>query len=424
LHTLGEPPEMSDANIVSKLATVGYFSDVERIVCPTIGFPSVLTHGSILTVDMCAPHGKSTSGQSWHVSLCRGIRRVGVGRETTIDDGTYYFESIALRVENVGYFDDFSYRLSARIPDDIQVDLYDLSVEVGGKLFTQENAVQIVQSFPSQPRFCILSDPHVGFKGYPCIDAPNVDEMSLFRNAIKDINESRPDFVIITGDLVDWSSMKNWKDLRNLLKTFQVPTYTTIGNHDYYWDNWWDGYPPLLPASVRCDPVAIRYYLRHINPHTNYSFDYGPIHAVCLDSGDDAVLAAVEAYGSGLTDDDLAWLENDLQGKEGSLVFMHHPATRAGAEDELKRRANAGCITVNRTEFMDLCAKHHVAAVFSGHEHKDEYWHQDGVDYYTSPSVSRSGENNGYRSVQITVEGTFHTGVVTVSSQTREYHSL
>ncbi len=415
---------MSSTHTTCDPVETATFSDVERIESPMIGYPTILTPGSVLAISLRAPQGLASNGQAWNVSISRGIRRISTGKSTTIDDGTYYFEAISLKVVDIEYCSDFRYQVSALIPEDVQVDLYDLSVETAGRSYVQENAVQIVSSFTSEPTFCIVSDPHVGFRGYPCIDEPDVDEIRLFVDVIQHVNESRPDFVVVTGDLVDWSSQTNWKNFRNLLKKFQVPVFTVTGNHDYYWDNWWEGYPPLLPPSVRCDPVALRYYLRHINPKCRYSFDFGPIHAACIDSGDDAVLAAVEAYGSGLTDEDLAWLQADLDGREGSIVLMHHPATRAGAEDELKRRANAGCITRNRLEFMELCARNKVRAVFSGHEHKHEHWSQDGVDYYTSPSVCRSHEDNGFRTVRFSADGGFRTDLLSLVVAEQEQRSL
>lgn len=385
---------------------------IKHIVSPMTGLPSILTPGSVLSIELCAERGLPIDCSSWQVQISKGVRRIKIGEETTTDEGTYYYLTAQLTVLEACYYDDFKYRLLVQIPSDSQVELYDLKMEVDGNVFAHENAVQVIQAFPSQPKFCILTDPHIGFEGYPCIDEPNIDEISIFVSEIEEINNIHPDFVIITGDLVDWSSQNNWQNLMNLLKLFQVPVFALVGNHDYYWDNWWMGYPPLLPPSMRSDPVTLRYYLKHINPCRNYSFDYGPLHAVCLDSGDDALLSAVEAYGSGLYDEDLRWLENDLKGREHSLIFMHHPVTRAGAKDEQKRRDNTGCITNNQRRFMSLCSKYNVAAVFSGHEHTDEHWFEGGVNYYTTPSVTRSREQNGYRFVRLTANGGYHTEVI------------
>jgi 3',5'-cyclic AMP phosphodiesterase CpdA len=176
----------------------------------------------------------------------------------------------------------------------------------------------------------------------------------------------------------------------------------------------------MLPARVRSDRVALRHYIRHINPFLRYSFDYGPIHAVCLDSGEDAELIKVAAFGSGLSDDDLLWLEDNLKDREHSFVFTHHPATRAGSKDELKRRYNIGCITKNRMQFMNLCSKYGVAAVFSGHEHVDEHWSEGGVEYYMTPSATRSREESGFRLVKLTREGGYHTELITIHAQVIE----
>ncbi len=410
---------MRNTHSETDLAASAPYPDIERIVSPMIGFPSILTPGSILNIDFRAEQGLSVDSSGWDLQIRKGTRRIRVNSEDVTDEGTEYYRTVQLTVVEVSNYN-FEYRLSTHIPTDSESDLYDLRVAVNDKVFVQENAVQVIQAFPSQPKFCIAADPHLGFDGYPCINVPNIDEIPIFAKAIEEVNRIHPDFVVMPGDLVDWSCQDNWKDLRNLLKLFQVPLYTLVGNHDYYWDNWWIGYPPMLPAPVRSDPVALRYYLRRINPYLRYSFDYGPIHAVSLDSGEDAERTGVAACGSGLTDDDLQWLENNLKGRERSFVFIHHPATRAGSKDQLKRRYNIGCITKNREQFMKLCSKYKVAAVFSGHEHADEHWAEGGVDYYTTPSATRSREKSGFRLVTLTESGEYQTEVITNHSKPNE----
>ncbi len=396
--------------------------DFKRIVSPSIGFPSIQSPGSTFTIKVSAEPGLPTDIYNWAIQMCKGPRRIAFEKESTTDMGTNYHWTSPLQTLEVIYYDDFQYHATVKIPSKANTGLYDIRVTIGRESLTQENSIQILRKFTSHPTFCVLGDLHIGFKGYPCIDEPNVDEISVAVDSIKEINHVHPDFVIIVGDLVDWSSKSNWRDFTNLIKLLEVPSYTLVGNHDYYWDSWWIGYPPMLPAPTRSDPVSLRYYLKYINPHLRYSFDYGPLHITCINSGDDAILTPVEAFGSGLYDDDINWLKNDLKQTAQNFIFMHHPVTRAGSNDDFKQKNYTGCITRNREEFMNLCSQNNVMAVFSGHEHKFEHWHENGVDYYTGPSATRSQEENAFQIVNYKTNGSYKTEVL--NSRPKHQHMI
>ena len=394
--------------------------DFKRIISPSIGFPNIQFPGSTFNIKVSAEPGLPTDIYNWAAQICKGPRRIALEDETTIDMGTNYHWASPLQTLEVAYYDDFLYQITVKIPSKANIGLYDLKLTIGRESFTQENSIQILRKFPSQPTFCVLSDLHIGFKGYPCIDEPNIDEISLAIDSINEINNIHPDFIIIAGDLVDWSSKSNWNDFTNIIKLLEVPSFTIVGNHDYYWDNWWIGYPPMLPAPTRSDPVSLRYYLKYINPHLRYSFNYGPLHITCLNSGDDAILTPVEAFGSGLSDDDINWLKNDLNSNDKNFIFMHHPVTRAGSNDDFTTKNCTGCITQNREEFMNICSQNNVIAVFSGHEHKFEHWHEGGVDYYTVPSATRSNDDNAIQIVKHKTNRSHKTEIL--NSQPKHQH--
>jgi len=380
-----------------------------RIVSPTIGFPTIQSPGNHFLVYLNTEPGLPVEPANCVVELCKGERRITFTGESTVDHGSKYFWTAYLPIEKVTHITDCLYCAVVKVPNKTHEGLYDLKITVAQKSFIQENSVQILKTLSQQPKFCLLADTHIGFKGYPCINEPNIDEISIAAHAIKQVNYIHPDLVIIIGDLVDWSSKGNWRDFINLLKLFEVPVYTVVGNHDYYWDNWWIGYPPLLPAPTRCDPVALRHYIKYVNPYLSYSFDYGSYHITCLDSGEDAVLTPVEAYGSGLSDEDMEWLKTELKDHQQNFIFMHHPVTRTDANDALKPDNQIGCITKNRVEFMELCSQNNVVAVFSGHEHKTECWHTGKVNYHILPSLTRSHEENAFLFVFTKSNGNYHT---------------
>lgn len=387
---------MVDAKFDSILNNLIPQHDFMRITSPTIGFPTIQFPNNTFTIEVCANPGLSTHISNWAAQIHRGHRKILVDGKTIYDYGNKYYYIKPLQILEINYPSDHIYRITVKIPDNTAVGLYDLKLIVGRESLTQENSIQVLHKFNPEPTLCVLADLHVGFEGYPCIDEPSVDEKALIINAIKEINRLHPDLVFLLGDLVDWSSTNNWKDFTSLIKSFEVPAFTIVGNHDFYWDNWWTGYPPLLPAPTRSDPLSLRYYLRYINPFLRYSFNYGKLHICCLNSGEDAVLAPFEAFGAGLSNEDIDWTKKDLKDHELNLIFMHHPVTRAGSKDITKSDKHIGCITQNRQNFMELCSHNNVTAVFSGHEHIMEHWHENNVDYYTVPSITRSHEDNAF----------------------------
>ncbi len=128
----------------------------------------------------------------------------------------------------------------------------------------------------------------------------------------------------------------------------RAPFFPTLGNHDYGTDL---AAPYLsvhvLPASDTPAADLGRYY----------SFDWGDVHFVSLDSN--LLVSATSTRRM------LEWLERDLQRTRSfwKLAFLHHPPFPSGhhLEDSLSARV--------RTLVLPILERHGVQVVFSGHEH-------------------------------------------------------
>ena len=73
--------------------------------------------------------------------------------------------------------------------------------------------------------FVQLCDTQLGRGGYE-------HDIETFKQAVVQINELNPDFVIICGDLVDNANDSSYSDFININKKFKVPCHLAPGNHD------------------------------------------------------------------------------------------------------------------------------------------------------------------------------------------------
>jgi hypothetical protein len=138
----------------------------------------------------------------------------------------------------------------------------------------------------------------------------------------------------------------------------QSVLWPTIGNHDTYSDFTMVDFPYLhifsLPTQGEAGGIAS-------GTKRFYSFDYGNIHFVCLDS-----MSSDRLAGSPM----LRWLESDLSANtnEWLIAFWHHPPYSKGSHDSdyepelVEMRENA----------LPILENHGVDLVLSGHSHAYE----------------------------------------------------
>ncbi|MCQ3977077.1 MAG: hypothetical protein DPW09_26915 [Anaerolineae bacterium] len=161
------------------------------------------------------------------------------------------------------------------------------------------------------------------------------------------------DFILTTGDNAypdgsyaqfDAKVFQIYQDLFS-----QVPLFPTLGNHDYHSEA---GAPYLdlfdLPQNAWRASDRERYY----------SFDYGNVHFVALDSN-------TPLYGSDkAADDDMFdWLRDDLSKtkQRWKIVVMHLPVYSTGPHQADSQPA--------RTKLRPIFETYGVDLVLSGHDH-------------------------------------------------------
>ncbi len=232
------------------------------------------------------------------------------------------------------------WELTALAPEPSIFELYDLVVMADNLTGdTTRNAVNLIPERKSNYTFVHITDTHLPTHifypdpGY----LTDTSEMTDFREVIKDINLINPEFVLLTGDLINEGEMEDFENRRvytkaqRILSELEVPVYLTPGNHDI---GGWDDAPPPQGSARRNwwrffgwqwlpnPPVAQPYYTQ------NYSFDYGPIHFAGLEAYDNYDSFMYNIYGStSFTSGQMQWLNNDLQNAvnaETNVVFYHY----------------------------------------------------------------------------------------------------
>ena len=143
-----------------------------------------------------------------------------------------------------------------------------------------------------------------------------------------------------------------------------VPTFYTIGNHDY-------------DSSKDSDYDAETAFVNAFGP-TNYSFDIGNAHIIVMDniirrSGNGSGTAgyATVNYGEGFTDEQITWLKADIARVKGAaskiaILCVHAPLSTASGGD-----------TDTQTQVMSALKNNfYNVHVFSGHTHilKNNYY--------------------------------------------------
>src|SRR5437762_3249474 len=80
-------------------------------------------------------------------------------------------------------------------------------------------------SWREQPfTFVQMCDPQLGIGGYEA-------DVARFKQAVKQINALKPDFVVICGDLVNGATTKSFADFNAIKAGFAMPCYCAPGNH-------------------------------------------------------------------------------------------------------------------------------------------------------------------------------------------------
>jgi hypothetical protein len=197
------------------------------------------------------------------------------------------------------------------------------------------------------------------------------------------IEKEQPFFVLHTGDIVnDGKIPSQWIDFFTVSNYIHNCTlYPSLGNHEKYGEPYFKYF--LLP-----------------NNELWYSFDFGPVHFVSLDSNSRNSLKLSQLF----------WLIKDLilNKKPFTVVYFHHPPFSSGNHGSARYlRWIWGFIF----EFFD------VDIVFNGHDHCYERGKVKSVNYVVTGGGGAPLYDVGHSWWTVYSEKTFHYCLVTVDQE-------
>lgn len=251
-----------------------------------------------------------------------------------------------------------------------------------------------ILSFIRGSRFVQLADVHIGPDPLLCgwNNSESENCMSLLQTSIDrfdivrdNIIANKPDFVLITGDLVEWNSAYQYSVFNTLISKFKennISVYIVPGNHDRRGKDYstWD-YPIPNPFFPNND---LTNYKDYIGDGNNYDirdnfFNQRGYQFIGLDSGHDPNFSifnlpqlVLSPNGSGLSLDQINFISNNIiDGK--TIIFMHHPAI-----DDTCLDNSCNVLTENKDLFVALARNKHVKLVLTGHTHRSKFFDSNG----------------------------------------------
>ena len=212
--------------------------------------------------------------------------------------------------------------------------------------------------------------------------------LALWEEAIRHVNRLKPAFMVVCGDLIQEPG--NEDQARAYLEAARalrpdIPLYNVAGNHD------------VLGTPTR---ESLAWYEKHFGKPW-YSFELNDCLFLVLES--DMLNRPDEVPD--LASKQMAWLrktlaEADAKRFRHKIVFKHYPICLKRI-DEKDQYFNVP--QPRRRELLELFHKHDVAAVFSGHYHKNAYARDGKLEMVTTGSLGKplGADPPGFRIVRV-----------------------
>jgi 3',5'-cyclic AMP phosphodiesterase CpdA len=216
--------------------------------------------------------------------------------------------------------------------------------------------------------FVQMCDTQLGFGGYE-------QDLQRFKQAVKQINELQPDFVVICGDLVNHAEEESFLDFILVKNKLAVPCYCAPGNHDV----------GNLPTAA-----SLERYRKRIGKDY-YAFEH---------KGAAFVVANTQLWKAPLAGEsekhDL-WFKQALRDaaakRQPVFVITHYPLF-VKQPDEPDGYFNLPL--EKRKELLADFERYGVVAMLSGHTHRTVLNEVAGIQLVASQTTSKNFDNQPF----------------------------
>ena len=205
-----------------------------------------------------------------------------------------------------------------------------------------------------------------GFTALIFPDSQSAD-YSGWQQLARDAYQRHPEsaFYVNMGDLVDnGQDASQWRAWFNSVSVFSdaLPLAPVIGNHEAYSLEWKECLPASYTHLFNVPQNGLAKY-----PNQFYSFDYGPVHFVVLDTN----FPEMKNFQPALLADELPWLEKDLAASRAKwkVVLMHRDIFLYGFGPESGREQTQTHFLDFSYQLLPVFEKYKVDAVLTAHLH-------------------------------------------------------
>jgi alkaline phosphatase D len=257
---------------------------------------------------------------------------------------------------------------------------YDLVLRAGDHALERApRAVFVREGEPSELSVVQLSDLHVGRGGQAQVIADRLER------AVREINASAPDLVIVTGDLAEQGRSRVLEQTaRDALLRLDAPVLVVPGNHDY-------GHFPRLLHPTQPD-AGYDQFARTFHPLRRFRVVLGEWEFLGFDSGPSVFSPLIHTRG--VDDETLGWLRERVRQADeaghGVVLFSHAP-TRAALSDRATDRGSHLLGTMVRGAeaiealLVEASRRGQRAVHLSGHTHWSDMFVEDAEGWARVP---------------------------------------
>ena len=216
--------------------------------------------------------------------------------------------------------------------------------------------------------FVQLCDPQLGMGGYE-------HDMESLRQAVKQINELDPDFVVVCGDLVHHPNDSSYNDLLKITRKLNMKCYPVPGNHDV--------------GNVPND-TTLAYYRKTIGKDY-YDFNYNGYLFMMTDTQ----LWKVDVKNESEKQD--RWFKETLKNQEADhkpVIVVGHIPLYLESPDEEEEYSNLPAD--KRTELLALFRQYNVKAFLTGHTHRTIIHNYENIQLVSGETTSKNFDHRQF----------------------------